>query len=420
MPETIPVNNLPSDLPTLAPYLYKTEGMAVLNQPRAPMPPPAAGDTIRVAMLLPLTGENSPIGEAMLNAAQLALFDFADSKFEVVVHDTRGTVQGAQEAASLAIGDGARMILGPLLAGSVRAVAPAAQAANVPVIAFSSDVTVAGDGIYVMGFAPGVEVERVMSFAKSSGLQKFAALVPNNAEGQAIVMAFRESSTRLETEITDIQYYDAYATDFTDPVRVLADFDNRRDALEQQRKELEARDDDVARQALKRLEHLHTIGDLPFEALLLADGGERLQSIAALLPFYDIDPSKIQMLGTGRWDVANNGSEPALVGGWFAAPPPTARADFEARYQKNFNGNTPRLATLAYDALALASLLAQTEGGADFSAATIMSASGYWGRDGIFRFRPEGVVERGLAVLKVDRRTNSVISVAPETFQGIN
>ena len=417
--DPIPVQNLPSDLPTLAPYLYKTQGMAALNQPRAPVPPPASSDAVRVAILLPLSGTNSRFGQAMLNAAELALFDFADTKFELIVHDTKGTSRGAAEAASLAIGDGARLILGPLLAGSVRAAAPAAQAANVPISSFSSDVTVAGDGVYVMGFAPGVEVERVIGFASSSGLQRFAALVPDNAEGQAVITAFRDVTSRLGAEISAIQYYDPNATDFTAPIRVLADYDARRKALMDQIKELEARDDDVAKQAMKRLEQLHTIGDLPYQALLLADGGKRLQSVAALLPFFDIDPSKVQMLGTGRWDVASVGTEPALVGGWYAAPPPKARLDFEKRYTETFKSKPPRLATLAYDSLALSSLLAQAEGGADFSPATIMSSSGYWGRDGIFRFRPEGVIERGLSVLKVERGANKVISAAPDSFQGL-
>jgi hypothetical protein len=168
---------------------------------------------------------------------------------------------------------------------------------------------------------------------------------------------------------------------------------------------------------LRRLEKLQTVGDLPFDALLVADGGKRLQAIAALLPFFDVDPAKIKMLGTGRWEVAGLGAEPALVGGWFAAPPPAARSDFEARYRQTYGKPPHRLTTLAYDATALAAVLAQGEGGADFSAAALTSARGFGGQDGIFRLLADGVTERGLAVLQVGIREFKVISEAQETFE---
>ena len=153
------------------------------------------------------------------------------------------------------------------------------------------------------------------------------------------------------------------------------------------------------------------------DELLLADGGKRLLAIAALLPFYDIDPKKVKMLGTGQWDAPGLGAEPALIGGWFAAPPPTARTDFVNTYKSTYGRTPPRLATLAYDATALAAVLARSEKGPGFSATAITVPSGFWGRDGIFRFLPGGVAERGLAVMKVGRNGAEIISRAPETFQ---
>jgi len=379
--------------------------------------PLPVGDSVRVALLLPLSGPNAGLGQAMLNAAQLAMFNFADKRFELLVHDTKGSAQGASDAASAAIGDGASIILGPLLAASVRAVGPQARAANVPVIAFSSDRSVTGDGTYTMGFLPGAEIRRIVAYARSKGVKRFAALAPDNVYGETVISAFEAAVAQNGGTIARVQFYDPGATDFTAAVRVLADYDARRQVLLEQRKELEGRDDEVSRRALKRMERLQTIGDLPFDALLLADGGKRLLSIAALLPFYDIDPGKIRMLGTGQWDVPGLGSEPALIGGWFAAPSPTARADFISDYTETYGAVPPRLATLAYDATALAAVQARGKSGPDFSAQAITVPSGFWGRDGIFRFLPGGIAERGLAVMRVGRRDSEILSRAPETFQ---
>ena len=400
----------------LTPFLQR----AVPESP-SPSPPQVplarSSESVRVGLLLPLSGPNARLGEAMLDAAMLAVFAFGDDRLELLPHDTEAGPDGAAQAAQLAVSDGASLVLGPLLASSVRAVAPAARAANVPVIAFSSDRTVAGNGVYVMGFLPQAEVERVATFARTRGVQRFAALAPNNAYGNAVVRALRTAVEKQGSSVTRVQTYDPAVQDFTDSVRALADYDRRRGALLSHRKELEARDDELAKRALQRLERLQTLGELPFDALLIAEEGKKLQSIAALLPFYDIDPAKIRILGTGQWDEPGIGAEPALVGSWFAAPPPTARAAFEQEYQNVFKQQPPRLATLAYDAVALAAVLARTEGGPDFSHKAIMNPNGFWGRDGIFRFLPEGIAERGLAVLRVLPRGAAVVGEAPESFQ---
>jgi len=405
--------------PSFVPLLTRStgtidEGPLYKNQP--PAPPPPADGAVRVALLLPLSGPNAAVGKAMLNAAQLAIFAFAAEGFELLPQDTKGTPEGAVEAAALAIGDGAELILGPLLSGSVKAISPHAQAANVPVLGFSSDRTVAGAGTYTMGFLPSAEVDRIVTYAHSKGHQRFAALVPDNEYGLAIVGALEQVTDRLGVAVTRVKYYDPYADDYTPVVRELANYGSRRGALVYQRKELKARGDEIAQRALKRLEKLQTLGKLSFDALLVPAGGKRLQAIAALLPFFDIDPAKIKMLGTGQWDASSLGAEPALIGGWFAAPPPSARVEFIRQYLDMYGKKPHRLATLAYDAGALAAVLARAKDGPNFTEEALTAASGFAGRDGIFRFLPEGVAERGLAVLQLTHGGSKVIDEAPVSF----
>lgn len=407
--------------PSLAPLLSRPTapgqpGEAAPEAPAVAPPPPIPG-AVRVGLLVPLAGANAALGQAMLNAAQMALFDWADEKFEIVVHGTGDSLESAQRAAQEAIADGAQLILGPLLAQSVRAVAPVARVARVQVVAFSSDRAAAGDGAYILGFQPEYEVRRVVGYARARGFVRFAALAPDNDYGRVVVAALRQAAADGNAVVTQVQFYDPNATDFSDLIRRFANYDARRQTLLAQKKELEGRDDEISKRALARLERMQTLGELPFDALLLPDGGQRLQAIAALLPFFDIDPAKIRMLGTGRWDQAQLGAEPALVGGWYPAPPPQTRASFEQRYRQAFGVAPPRLATLAYDAGALAAVLARGEKGANFSPAALMQSSGFAGSDGIFRLRPDGGNERGLAVLQVLANGTRVVSPAPESFR---
>lgn len=390
----------------------QTDAAGALIEP--PSLPGARG--LRVAILLPLSGPNQRVGSAMLNAAQMALFEFAGSDFELLVHDTKGSPEGAAEAARLAIGDGAQLIIGPLLSASVRAVADLARVAAVPVVAFSSDRTVAGEGVYTMGFFPGDEVRRVVDFAASKGAQRFALLAPEGAYGDAVSAAFNAAVWQAGGFVVQSEFYPPQVSDFSEPVKRIAHYDDRRAALMDQRRTLEARGDEVSQLALKRLENLQTLGEAPFDALLLADGGKRLIAVAALLPFYDVDPKKVKILGTGQWDEAGLGAEPALVGGWFAAPDPSVRRAFSDKYLTAYGNRPHRLATLAYDATALAVVLGAQNTPQPYGVEVLAQAGGFAGRDGIFRFSPSGAAERGLAVMQVQRKDASIVDPAPKAF----
>lgn len=387
--------------------------------------PEGAGAQRKVGVLLPLSGPRRRLGQAMLEAAQLALFDAGGAGFTLVVRDTEGTAEGAAAAARSAIDAGAVLLLGPVFAGSVEAVAPAASAAAVPVLAFSNDRTVARPGVYVMGLLPGQQVERVLGYAVSQGLRRFAVLAPDNAYGDVVVNAMETAAPRLGGEVARVAYYEPGAGDVSAPVKRLADFEARQAALERRIARLEARGGDEARRELRELRGLDALGSAPFDAILLPAGGEELRTLAPNLPFYDIDPEEVRFLGTALWDDPGLGTEPALLGGWFAAPPPSSWDSFKQRYRKAFGGVPPRLASLGYDATALAALLARRAAGQGESGKAVYTdealtiRGGFAGVDGVFRLREDGLVERRYAVIELRRNAFEVLDPAPTSFRAL-
>ncbi len=386
----------------------------------APLAPPtgAPGAEQRpiVGLLLPLSGPNAALGRVLMDAATVAQLDVGDQGFVLLPRDTGGTPDGAAAAAQSALAAGARLIVGPLFASEVPAVANVARPANVNVISFSNDRTVAGPGVYVLGLSPQGQIERVITFARSRGLQNYAGLLPSNAFGAAVEEALRRTVANVGGQVTAIERYDPAAADATPIVRRLAAYEQRYSDTVAKRKELQERDDDAARAELRRLDAAPA-GAVGFDAVVLPDFGDRLLSIAPLLPYYDIDPAKVRFLGSAFWEDGRVTREPALAGAWFAAPPPTARADFVQRFKQLYNREPPRIATIVYDAVALAAVLARGPNGPDFSAGMIANPNGFAGTDGIFRFRPDGTAERGFAVLEVRREGFRVISPAPNDFR---
>jgi len=375
---------------------------------------------VKVAILLPLSGANAELGRAMLNAAQMAVFDVGAENFELLPRDTRGTAEGARRAISEARQEGAQLVLGPLFAPSVDAIKPVLSRYDLRAIAFSTDWTLAGDGVYVMGFLPFAQVNRVVGYARDQGLVRLGALVPQSAYGDAVMAALTAAVQRGQNiEITKVARFDPAQDDLSPVVREFAEFDARRERLEELRRQLANSGDEASQRALNRLEAFETQGRLPYDAVFLAAGGPTLRKVAPLLPFFDIDPRRTRMLGTGLWDDPLAWREAALLGGWYAAPAPGLRSDFEARYAAVYGASPPRLATLAYDATALAAKLGRFGPGGSpaYDHATLTNPSGFIGLDGVFRFGNDGLVERGLAVLEIAQGRARVIDNPPRSFR---
>lgn len=402
-------------------YETLTEPLEQFAEPLAQMPPPP----VKVGLLLPLSGPRAEVGQALLNAAQLALFDLGGERFTLVVRDTKGTPEGAAAAAEAALADQVSLLLGPLFSPSAEAAKPVVEAAEVPMITFSNDTALAGPLSFVMGVTPRIQVDRVVDYAVSQNLRRFAVLAPENAYGQLVVESLREAVFRNGVELSRVVFYDPQSTDVSAEVQVLADFNQRRSAAEAQRRDLQGRSDEAAQRALQRLQGVETVGDLPFDTILLPASGQQLLSIAPLLAYHDVDPSEVRFLGTSLWEDPQLLSEPTLQGGWFPAPPPDTWSTFRTRYEQSFGSTPPRVASLGYDAVALAAVLEQrgTAAGAfvPYTPDAISQSLGFAGIDGIFRFLPTGQVQRGLSILEIQRDGFVQRDPAPTSFpRGIN
>ncbi|HTI87860.1 MAG TPA: penicillin-binding protein activator [Alphaproteobacteria bacterium] len=419
-PTQRPVARVPEARPAPQATAPEAAPPPITSEP-APITPipgePIGTGKARVALLLPLSGPNANLGRAMLNAASLALFAADSDTVELLPRDTEG-LGGAAGATADAINEGAELILGPIFAASVTEIAPVARQHGVPVVAFSNDVAVAGNGVYVMGFTPENQIQRVVSLAQANGARRFAALVPDNAFGSRAADALQKVVAASGGQVTRLSRYASMETQaLSAVVRQLADYDQRRAALRTQRAQLVAKGDEASRAALRRLDGVETAGDPDFDALLIPEGGARLRAIAPLLSFYDIDTRRVRLLGTFDWNDPLTETEPSLNGGWYPAPPPEARAEFEREYHKTFGAAPPRIASLAFDATLLAAVIART---ADtrprFTAERLTQPNGFAGVDGIFRLNSDGAAERGLAVIEVRLRASRIISPAPTSF----
>jgi ABC-type branched-subunit amino acid transport system substrate-binding protein len=349
--------------------------------PAGPAQQPLAVGTgqVKVGLILPLSaaGNAGVAAQSMKNAAEMALAEFQNPNIQLLIKDDGGSPQGAQQGTQQALDEGAEIILGPLFASSVPATAQLTRARGISVIAFSTDSSVAGRGVYLLSFLPESDVNRIIEYAASTGKRSFAAMVPDNAYGNVVEAAFKQAVARRGGRVV---VFEKYGADRSTAARNVA----------------------------------NQLGQA--DALFLADDGDSVVGVADALTAAGAKLKNIQLLGTGLWDNPRVFASPNLQGGLYAAPDPSGFRSFSTRYRTKYGAEPVRTATLAYDAVALVAALARTQGGQRFAPEVLTNASGFAGIDGLFRFRPDGTNERGLAVMRVGPTGGQPVAGSPKSF----
>ena len=335
----------------------------------------------KVALLLPLSGpgETKRIAQAMKQAAELALTDTGGSGLTLITKDSGGNAGTAQAAAQAALNEGAELILGPLLAAEVQAVKTVAQG-RANVIAFSSQGSVAGQGTYLLSFLPEEEVATVVRYAASQGKRNLALLYPQTQYGNNVQAILNRAAGPSGVKIAASQPFARGQSSAAAAQRIAQDLNDPSRGI---------------------------------DSILIPDGGESLRSLSAALEQNGVTPEKVKILGTGLWDDTVTRSTPIAQGGWYAGVSPDMVQRFDSKYSNVYGGNPPRIASLAYDAVSLAAGLARK---GDFSSGAITDAGGFQGQNGLFRFRSNGLIERGLSILEMTPSGPQVVAQAPSRF----
>ena len=358
-------------------------------------PPHMAGrDTKRLALLLPFSARSNRLkaeAASMLQAAELAVFEREEADVLLIALDTQGTKDGARSAAKSALESGADIILGPIIADNVKAAAKVTARSGTPLLAFSNDQSVAGNGTYLLSFPPEAEVKRVVEYIASTGTTRFALMGPDSAYGRRVTQAYEQAVRAVGGEITAREFY-------------------------------KGNDISVMQEPAQRLAAYHAEGEklakinggltpLSYEAILLPEGGNALRSLAPLFPYYEVDPADVQFMGTGRWNNSETAREPALNRGIFAGPDKEARQPFLDSYDRTYGEDPSSLATLAYDAVTLGAYIA--DGDPKTRRSRAEDPAGFYGVDGLVSFNFDGRPNRGLAVYKINYGQFSVVDPAP-------
>ncbi len=342
-------------------------------------------DVVLAGVLLPFTHPSANVrkeAEGMLAAIEMALFDHASENIVILPHDTAGAT-GTTRAQAEALKDGkADMVLGPLIGANVGAAREVMTGSGVfgfdfeksstPVIGFSLDTSVAGEGAWLASILPENEVGQLVEFAAIQGYDSFAFFGPQSSFGARVETAMQQAVFQSGGSVLTSVFYtpgaatpSAEAQSFASMVELAV-----------------ARGDRVA--------------------VIIPDRGNQLRRIAPLLAYHGVDTRRVKMLGLANWNDPAVWREPTLDGAWFVSTPLDEGQAFATRFQRQYGRAPTSLASVAYDAAALTFALIE-DGELDPSELT--NADGFLGTNGLFRFLSDGTTQRELSVLQIDQKT---------------
>ena len=326
----------------------------------------------RAAVLLPFSHPNAQVraeAESMLAGIELALFEYAGDDFLIIPKDTAGKQSVAEARIDEAVKEKANIVLGPLFGANVKAIRDRAQDKKIPVLAFSNDRSAAGGGAYLASISPEEEVRRMVDYAIGQGINSFVYLGPQTDYGRQIETSLRtEAFNRGGVVLTSAFYMPS--TGATEAARSVSGILKSEIATRPRNK----------------------------VAVMIPERGVNLLSIAPLLPYNGVDMTHITLMGTSLWSDSSIWREPTLDGAVYPAPDPENLTTFREAYRRIYGKAPTDLAAVAYDAAAVAVRLAAED---NLKYNGITDPDGFFGVDGLFRFRIDGTSERGLAVMQI-------------------
>lgn len=335
-----------------------------------------APDTVsaKFGILLPLSGPNAALGQSMLQAAQLTLFDQGSTALELVPFDTKGTLNGGRAAATQALEQDVDLIIGPVFSDAVNGAKEITVPNNMKIIAFSNNETLADRVTFMMGFMPSSQAKQIADYAIRQNLKRFAIVAPQDKYGALTTKHFEERIKENGGALVNKIFYLP-----NDP------------AIQNK---------------------ISTLTPDSLDAVFIPTNGPDLERISQSLTNAGLTPLKVKRLGTALWDNAQTAQSQNLDKGWFAKASSSDRKSFERQYESTYGVKPMALDSLAYDATALASIMASK--GYNYTA--FVDPNGFRGLDGVFRFSDQGVIERQLAIFEIQNGQIVEIEKARKSF----
>ncbi len=364
--------------------------------------------TLNVGLMLPISGKNYQIGRSLLNSAQLAISKTNNKKIEFSIIDTGNEEEILAKLYELLEQD-INIFIGPVFSDKIELIRENIDNKNITIISLSNNSKLEDEGLYVFGLTLEDEIDELLNFSYNNNLKKYAVIIPQNEFGMRVKNEFDKFKSNNNLSSFKYTFYETDSPDFYEVSKKISNYEERKLNLEKKIQYLENKNTEEAKKELRNLERLDTYGELNFEAIVIfARNFQEVSNFSSILPYYDVDPKKIQYMGNSIWSKNQALKEPGLANGYFTSLNINTRSKFESSYIEIFNTKPHALATLTYDIVGLISKLHLME--SNFTIDMLHASQGFIGVDGWFKILPDGKVKRKPRIYKIKNQNFTLLN----------
>lgn len=367
--------------------------------------------TKKVGVMLPLTGEKKDIGQNILNALELALFQNKESRIELIIKDTEANPKRTSKIFGELLEQRIDTFIGPLFSSSLISIEEVAILKNINLFALTNNVNLARKGVFVFGIYPQKQAERIVKFSHAQGANKIALLLPNNPYGFLLLDKIRQTLSDLGKEIIRVEFFENNIKSQVKAAKKISiDFNE----YEEKRKKLKEKQLKKEQNIVLEEFEAEIDIDIPFDSIFIGASGQSLTILASELQYNGVDNKEVAYIGISSWEDKTILREPALQGGFFSTTSNLYQKNIKNIYKKTFNKDMNNVSMIAYDIVAL--LNAVTEKSNKLNAKLLYNKEGYIGLRGLFRLTEIGRVERVFQVKKITRKKFITVEREPKNF----
>ena len=368
--------------------------------------------TLKVAVMLPLSGKFENLGQSLLNSLQLAVFDYKKFNIELVIYDTKANSFGAVNAMRDIANKNIKLAIGPVFSSSIKAVSQIAKDNDIITFSLSNNEELINNpNLFLMGLSVAQQIERMVAYSIAQGKNNFVAILPNNEYGSTIARNLKSIASAKDGNVINVEYYNANLADLDEKVNRIVNSYSIAQRVYDQYQEAKENKEEEQEFIVEEEDKIYP------DAILISQSGSTLSKIKSLIDLYNVDERDLQIIGTSNFGDISSLEDPKLVGSWFTGPKTDKYEDFEKHYYKTYSQFPPKIASLAYDTLAVIGKVAASDVDNNITMDDFyLKLEGFKGIDGLFRFLPNGLVERKFSILQISQGQFEVIDDSLDGF----
>ena len=301
---------------------------------------------LKIGVLLPLSGKFQDIGESFLKAIQLALYDISNENIKIYPKDNKGNALNTYQSAKEFEEQGIKIVIGPIFYENLERLG---EVNNITFISLTNKTKEIPKNIIAFGVNIESQVETLKNYFDKIKVSKTLLLSPK-------LEFIYQSESVAKKDV--LKFYRTYSYDvnpkkITGEIEKITKYRERKKDLERRIKILEKSDLYKDKNELKKLEQMHTLGEVNFDSVVIIDFGERLKSVLTSFMFTDVSSNEVNFFTINQWFDETFFNESAMQNLHFPSIDFDNLKKFNKKFLNAFNEKPNEVSILAYDALGL-------------------------------------------------------------------